>query len=118
MNDNKRIASLNDALRKSIGDGNINQTDGNNRIILTSGVYALPFRQAVLKQVRDFEIDYDFNENNDPYQEHDMGSFHVNNIKFFWKIDYYDNSMKHGSEDPSNAEITTRVLTIMKAEEY
>ena len=39
-------------------------------------------------------------------------------VKVFWKIDYYDKTMKNGSNDPSNEELTTRVLTIMKAEEY
>jgi hypothetical protein len=28
--------------------------------------------------------------NNDPYGEHDFGSFELAGEKFFWKIDYYD----------------------------
>jgi Protein of unknown function (DUF3768) len=38
--------------------------------------------------------------------------------RLFWKFDYYDKIVTHGSKDPTDPEITTRVLTIMKTEEY
>jgi hypothetical protein len=60
----------------------------------------------------------DFNEGNDPYEEHDFGSFELAGETFFWKIDYYDNDMTFESEDPADPEKTTRVLTIMFAGEY
>lgn len=112
----KEIARLNDSLRKKIGEGFSKM--GNDQIIYSSGVAVLPYINAINLAVRDFEIDYGFSENNDPYGEHDFGSFVINHIKFFWKIDYYDLDRKLYSDDPTNPEITSRVLTIMKAEEY
>ena len=37
--------------------------------------------------VRDYA---EFNEDNDPYGEHDFGSLKVAGEKIFWRIDYYD----------------------------
>jgi hypothetical protein len=55
---------------------------------------------------------------NDPYGEHDFGAVDVAGQKFFWKIDYYDSKMEFGSDDPADPAKTTRVLTIMRADEY
>ena len=84
---------------------------------MTAGVEALPLDLAAsaLQRTRAFR---DFSEDNDPHSEHDFGSFEEGGYKFFWKIDYYAPDMEHGSEDPSNPEITTRILTIMLASEY
>ncbi len=60
----------------------------------------------------------DFTPENDPHGEHDFGSFAVAGRKFFFKIDYFDAAMEFGSEDPADPAKTTRVLTIMLAEEY
>ena len=108
---NEIIAELNDALRKDIFNANIK-----GKVVLTAGVSALPFAYAVIETVQNFN---EFTEDNDPYEEHDFGQFFINNMKFFWKIDYYDSpKMEYGSSDPYNEEKTFRVLTIMKAEEY
>ena len=39
-------------------------------------------------------------------------------LRHLFKIDYYDASMKFGSEDPADLSKTTRVLTIMLAEDW
>jgi len=55
---------------------------------------------------------------NDPYDEHDFGSFEHGGTNYFWKIDYYDPTLESGSDDPADPQQTTRVLTIMSASEY
>jgi hypothetical protein len=72
-------------------------------------------RAQVLLRVQNFA---DFNDDNDPYGEHDFGSFEVAGETFFWNIDYYDLRCEFGSEDPSDPAKTMRVLTIMFAGEY
>jgi hypothetical protein len=104
-----RRAALNDAFRQSFAGG---------RVMVTRGIAALhPYIQSdILFEVRRFNA---FNEANDPYGEHDFGAIDVDGAgKVFWKIDYYAPDMRRGSADPSNPALTSRVLTIMLAEEY
>jgi Protein of unknown function (DUF3768) len=103
-----RIRQLNDALRRSFAGG---------RVMMTAGVDALPDAEkaAVLAKVRIFD---DFNLGNDPHGEHDFGSFEVAGRSYFFKVDYYSPDLQGGSEDPADPERTTRVLTIMRADEY
>ena len=109
----EQIAELNDLLR----------TDPqkipawNRRIVRTCGVDSLSEEdlRIVMGKVRNYK---DFSEENDPYQEHDFGSFSHKDTKYFWKIDYYAPDMMHGSENPADLSQTVRVLTIMLANEY
>ena len=103
-----KIAQLNDIFRTSFIGG---------RILTTIGIRHKSVEDIaqILTKVREFK---DFNEDNDPYKEHDWAKFAFKDDVIIWKIDYYDKSLKYGSEDPSNPDITTRVLTIMTAEEY
>lgn len=75
----------------------------------------LEARANLLSSVRTFAS---FDENNDPYGEHDFGSIIQNGCRYFWKIDAYDKTLEFASPDPGNPSVTTRVLTIMLAEEY
>lgn len=103
-----KIRALNDAFRSSMTGG---------RVMLTAGIDALPLdvKAMVVRRVATFSA---FTPDNDPYHEHDFGNFEIGGRKIFWKIDYYDAAMQYGSDDPSDPQKTTRVLTIMLAEEY
>ena len=59
-----------------------------------------------------------FDADNDPHGEHDFGNFELAGETYFFKVDYYSPDLKGGSEDPADPEQTTRVLTIMRADEY
>ena len=87
------------------------------KVLMTRGIAALPEQDQsdIVQKVRAFDA---FTEDNDPHREHDFGAFTHKGRKVFWKIDYYDPSMTYGSEDPADPEKTSRVLTIMLAEEY
>ena len=115
----KKVAKLNDKLRDQIfSKPNTSVNFIKDKIMLSKGVSEMPTQQQmyILNRVKNFKK---FNIDNDPYGEHDFGSFvDEEDNKIFWKIDYYDKTMKNGSNDPSNEELTTRVITIMKAEEY
>lgn len=103
-----KIAALNDAFRTTFRGG---------RVTVTASVDALPdcVKAAALKTVAEFR---EFTDANDPHGEHDFGRFELVNRTFFWKIDYYDKALQYGSEDPSDPDKTTRVLTLMLAEDY
>lgn len=87
------------------------------KFVMTHGVASLcaADQAAAWHKVCSFN---EFTADNDPHGEHDFGVFTVNGAKFFWKIDYYDKALEHGSDDPSNVDMTTRVLTLMLADEY
>ena len=104
----ERIRALNDNFRSTFIGG---------QVVMTQGVNELPLdvKANALLMVRSFD---DFTGGNDPYGEHDFGSFAVAGDTFYWKIEYYDVDCRHGSEDPADPERTTRVLTIMLAAEY
>lgn len=104
----EKIRQLNDKLRKSFYGG---------RIVLTVSVQSMTDddRNELMKQVQAFD---NFTENNDPYGEHDFGAIDFKNDTYFWKIDYYDNDYNYFSADPSDPNVTNRVLTIMRGDEY
>ena len=103
-----RIRALNDAFRGSFVGGTV---------VVTAGFESLsPDRRvSILARIRAFDS---FDEDNDPHGEHDLGLIEDGDVRCFWKIDYYDSDMELMSPDPADAAVTTRVLTVMLAEEY
>ena len=102
------IATLNDKFRKSFIGG---------EVLLSAGIAAMSSEDKanIVSLVQNFN---DFTEDNNVYGERDFGSFDYKDEKILWKIDYYDLNHKYMSEDPSNPDITNRVLTIMTVYEY
>ena len=102
------IKTLNDKFRKTLLGG---------KVMLTRGIYSKG--QAVINEILNGVKTFNnFNENNDPYNEHDYGSFEYDGEKIMWKIDYYDRDLHYYSNDPTDITKTIRVMTVMLAEEY
>lgn len=102
------IKTLNDNFRKTFSGG---------RVAWTAGIDSMGLIDVVniMEKVRHFN---NFTKDNDPYGEHDFGSFDYKGQKIFWKIDYYDKDYQYLSENPANLDVTNRVLTVMLADEY
>ena len=99
-----KIAKLNDAARRNVMS-----------YMTTAGVISL--EPSIVGDIYTAVYNYkNFNEDSDPYGEHEFGSFKIYGHKIFWKIDYYDQQLKYWC-DPLDLECR-RVVTIMLAEEY
>jgi hypothetical protein len=103
-----RVRQLNDTLRQHLIGG---------LAVITPGVAALG-AAAVERIVTTISVFDNFCQENDPYSEHDFGSFEAEGEIVFFKIDYYNRNMTAHSPDPSDPSVTERVITIMLAKEY
>jgi hypothetical protein len=103
-----RICALNDQLRR-FGQG--------GRIMITSGIQALGAEAVAraLTAIAGFDA---FTADNDPYGEHDCAILTVDGVRVLFKIDYNDRSLTYHSPDPSDPDVTERVMTVMLASEY
>jgi hypothetical protein len=107
-NQTQQIRELNDDLRKYLIGGGA---------VITQGIAALG-QEAVERIVKTISVFDDFCHANDPYEEHDFGSFEAEGTTIFFKIDYLDRTLTHHSPDPADPTVTERVITIMLADEY
>ena len=104
----KTIARLYDEFRATFDGG---------KVLVTAAVNALSveLRAAAIIAVQAFNV---FTKDNDPYAEHDCAGFTLNGQRFFWAIDYFDETCTYRSRDPCDEFVTTRVLTLMLAADY
>jgi hypothetical protein len=79
----ERIRGLNDELRSNLTTG---------VAMITPGVAALG-KDAVDRIVKTIAIYDDFCHANDPYEEHDFGSFEADGQTIIFKIDYFDKTL-------------------------
>ena len=84
---------------------------------MTTGVAVLG-PEAAARIVKTIAVYDDFCHANDPYEEHDFGSFEADGAVIFFKIDYFDKNLTYHSPDPTDPSVTERVITFMLAEEY
>ena len=81
----ERIRTLNDELRRNLP---------NCHAVITCGIAALG-PEAVARIVKTIAVYDDFCQANDPYGEHDFGSFEVDGADIFFKIDYFDKALAY-----------------------
>lgn len=113
----RRIAELNDALRKSFNPAaGVMPNEDLGMIVLTRGISTKPIPEqlSIFALVRNFNA---FTVDNDPYGEHDCAILKHEGEDIMFKIDYYDKALTNGSEDPSDLSKTKRVMTLMLAHE-
>jgi hypothetical protein len=104
----QRIRALNDQLRHNLSTG---------VSVMTPGVAALG-QEAVEHIIKTIAVFDDFCHANYPYEEHDFGSFEAEGHTIFFKIDYLARELKYHSPDPTDPDVTVRVITVMLADEY
>ena len=104
------IRRLNDGMRQ--GELGIH-----DRIMVTPGVQGrgAVFVAATIVAVRSF---VGFTDQNDPSGLHEFGRFAVDDVPLYFKIDYYDLTLRTGSQEPADPSRTARVLTIFEPSEY
>jgi hypothetical protein len=75
------------------------------------------FMAEAVKATGEFET---FEPENDPEGWHDFGAVTIRGKTVFWKLDLYEaeTDFRYGAEDPGNPDTTTRVLTIMMAQDW
>ena len=100
------IAALNDAARTTLAGC---------RVVITQGIAGLGDVGEIFDRVTSYAH---FDSRNDPHGEHDFGSFELAGQLVFWKFDYYDLDLLMHSPNPADPSVTSRVLTVMLAQEY
>ncbi len=119
METTESIACYNDLCRNAIFDPvsrrKLEAAGCRCTYMLTSGIESqIRNKGVMLLQVAFFKR---FDENNDPWEEHDCFFFTHEGHEICVKFDYYNSNLECGSEDPSDLSKTVRILTVMLASE-
>lgn len=106
-----------DPVAKAVENDDFRQHPSKGVLILTDGIRCNSAQDIgkIIAKVRNFKR---FTKGNDPYGEHDFGSFMFKGRKIFWKIDTYDTQFLYISPYIHGVRLAHKVLTIMYAEEY
>jgi len=112
-NQTQKIRELNDAFRQGCQSVTC-------QIVITRSIADLleeseTAPENLMHMVRNYD---NFTEKNDSHDEHHSGSFELAGYPCFWKIDYYDPTLRWGSENGADISKTRRVLTVMLADEF
>ena len=102
------IRALNDELRQNLATGTA---------LMTAGVAALG-AEAVARIVKTIAVYDDFCHANDPYEEHDFGSFEVDGHRSSSRSIITISALLPLARPIRSVGFTERVITIMLAEEY
>ena len=86
-------------------------------VVISGGIAAMrrELWAEAISAVAKFEA---FTPDNDPYGEHDCAVVAAGALSVIFKIDYFDPTLLHHSDDPTDPNLTRRVMTIMRTEEY
>lgn len=103
-----KIRELNDKFRRS-GQGGVT--------LISLGVHDLGAK-AVADIRKDIASITSFSKEDDPDGMHDFGSVSHNGRLIYWMIEHYDKDIANEAEDPSDADETTRVMSIILSTEY
>jgi hypothetical protein len=108
-NDTARQSDMFEGLQVVMTQG-IAAQDRNDQMDIMRRVRS--FRFGTAKEVAAGTADSVHGGGDDPYKEHDFGSFRHNDQNYFWKIDDY------GEEWETHGVSQRHVLTVMQANEY
>ena len=74
--------------------------------------------EAVERIIKTIAVFDDFCHANDPYEEHDFGSFEVDGHRIFFKIDYLDQAVTCHSPDPAASTSADTIVLPPHASQY
>ncbi len=116
----KSIAIYNDRVRRSLIDpeekNKLEEEGCLYVVMMTSNLsHTIQDKIGLATAISQFNT---FNENNDPYEEHDFLKFEFEGESIIVKFDYYDRELEYGSENPEDLSKTCRVITVMLAIDY